>query len=112
MADGLSALEASGTMINAISVIGGGSRSQHWGQVLAAALNKPLIYRDGAVTGPAFGAARLARYNILGGDLKDMFAPPERIAEIEPAPQNVEILAPKYQKFQALYRALETQFAD
>ena len=60
-ADGLDALIEAGATIDKISVIGGGARSMWWGGVLAAALKRPLIYRDASEVGPAFGAARLAR---------------------------------------------------
>ena len=59
-ADGLDVLDRAGAKIDKISVIGGGARSMWWGGVLAAALKRPLIYRDGSEVGPAFGAARLA----------------------------------------------------
>src|SRR5688500_16403869 len=60
-ADGLDVLIEAGATIDKISVIGGGARSMWWGGVLAAALKRPLIYRDGSEVGPAFGAGRLAR---------------------------------------------------
>ncbi len=60
-ADGLDGLIEAGATIDKISVIGGGARSMWWGGVLAAALKRPLIYRDASEVGPALGAARLAR---------------------------------------------------
>src|SRR5439155_1506664 len=44
-ADGLDVLLEKGGSINAISVTGGGARLPYWGQLLAAALNRPLTYR-------------------------------------------------------------------
>lgn len=109
-ADGFDALTASGVDVQSISTIGGGSQSSYWRQILAAVLKRPLIYRDGAVTGPAFGAARLARYAQLGGDFSDAFAAPAILATIEPDASEVERLAPKRAQFKRLYRALETEF--
>lgn len=111
MADGLSAILASGTEVDAISVIGGGSRSLHWGRILAAVLCKPMVYRDGAATGPAYGAARLARHHIMDGNLSEMFAPPAIVSHVEPTADDINILAPKYERFKRLYRALEPEFS-
>ena len=47
-------------------MIGGGARSQFWGRILAAALNRPLHYPAGGELGPAFGAARLGRLAATG----------------------------------------------
>ena len=57
-ADGLDVLIEAGATIDKISVIGGGARSMWWGGVLAAALKRPLIYRDASEVGP--GARRCA----------------------------------------------------
>jgi xylulokinase len=65
-ADGQAALTAAGTAIGEVSVIGGGARSQFWGRILAAALNRPLHYPAGGELGPAFGAARLGRLAATG----------------------------------------------
>jgi len=110
MADGLEALMASGVNVHQISVIGGGAQSLYWGRILAAALNLPLVYRDGAATGPAFGAARLARYHIQGGAIDDMFTPPKVLDVVEPREGDIEMLMPKYEKFSALYHTIKKAF--
>src|SRR5205823_11014952 len=45
-ADGISVLLEKGGSVGEISVTGGGSRLPYWGQLLAAALNRPLTYRS------------------------------------------------------------------
>lgn len=110
MADGLTALCDAGVNVDHISVIGGGSQSYYWGQILAAALQRPLVYRDGAATGPAFGAARLARHAIQGGSFEKSFAPPAVIKVIEPETSIIENLAAKKAQFSRLYSLLETEF--
>jgi len=45
-ADGLEVLVEGGGEIGEISVTGGGARSLYWGQLIAAALNRPLTYRQ------------------------------------------------------------------
>ena len=103
MADGLNALMRSGVEIHSISVIGGGSRSPYWGRILAAALEKPLVYCDGADIGPSLGAARLARYSVLGGPFDEAFAPPKVLDVVQPHEADIECLAPKYRTFSDIY---------
>ncbi len=110
MADGFKALLSAGASIDTISVIGGGSQSQYWGRILAAALNRPLIYRDGSETGPAFGAARLARYSKIGGDYSDAFAPSAITDSIEPRQDDIEKLNPKMERFSRLYKAISQEY--
>jgi xylulokinase len=110
MADGLAGLVEAGAAVETISVIGGGSQSSYWGRVLSGALNRPLIYRDGAATGPAFGAARLARQAITKDEYKSAFAPPTIIETIEPNAKDVEILQAKHERYRALYANLENTF--
>lgn len=110
LADGVDALSAADAHIDALTVIGGGAQSAHWGRVLAAALGKRLIYRDGADVGPALGAARLAAYGVLGGDMADTFAPPPVLREIEPDPTLSNHYAEKRAQFAALYRTLNPLF--
>ncbi|HEX7814805.1 xylulokinase [Dyella sp.] len=59
--DGLLAVESAGVRSDEITVIGGGSRSAYWTQMLADILGKSLVLRSGGEVGPALGAARLAR---------------------------------------------------
>ncbi|MEC7289525.1 MAG: xylulokinase, partial [Pseudomonadota bacterium] len=73
MADGFEALLDAGVDVHSLSVIGGGSKSTYWGRILAAVLQRPLVYRDGAATGPAMGAARLARYSDIDAPYDEAF---------------------------------------
>lgn len=110
MADGFDALLGADIDVNAISVIGGGSKSSHWGRILANVLKRPLVYRDGAATGPAFGAARLARYAITGDTINDAFAAPEVLNVIEPHEPEADLLAEKRARYQSMYQALKQEF--
>jgi xylulokinase len=109
-ADGLDALVEAGAQVGAITVIGGGARSTWWGKVLAAALQKPLIYRTGAEEGPAFGAARLARLSLGKERVEDVCTAPPVRAIIEPDDHHVETLAHKRTEFARLYPALRARF--
>ncbi|WP_370170917.1 MULTISPECIES: xylulokinase [Hyphomonas] len=110
MADGFRALVESGVNVHSISVIGGGAQSTYWGRILSAVLDRPMVYRDGAATGPAYGAARLARYSVLGGSIEEMFEAPEVLQIVEPKEADIHKLAPKYEKFGTLYRTLKDTF--
>jgi xylulokinase len=109
-ADGLDVLIEAGASIEKISVIGGGARSMWWGSVLAAALKRPLIYRDGSEVGPAYGAARLARLARTGESPADVCRPPPVRVVIEPNERDIEQLAPKRQMFSTLYQDLRSRF--
>jgi xylulokinase len=109
-ADGLDALVEAGATIGDISVIGGGARSMWWGGVLAAALGRPLVYRDGSEVGPAAGAARLARLAKTGEKPEDVCRPPPVRARLEPNARDIERLAPKRKNFAKIYQDLRPRF--
>lgn len=112
MADGFDALLSAGAEIETLSVIGGGAQSPYWGKILASVLDRPLIYRESATVGPAFGAARLAKFGIEGGDASDSFAPPDILSVVEPDSDISAILAPKRARFSKLYQTLKPTFAE
>ena len=108
--DGLDALTDNGAHIDTITVIGGGARSAYWGGILSAALNRPLIYRDGGEVGPAYGAARLAQLGVEKGAVEDICTPPPITHVAEPSLAMVEKLAAKQEKFRSLYTLLKSSF--
>lgn len=109
-ADAERVLCESGSRIDSVSVIGGGARSALWGQILASALDRPLIYRRGGDLGPARGAARLARLGITGESTDHCCAelPVEFVAE--PDPSLVAHYAERIERFRSLYRTLRDTF--
>ena len=108
LADGLDALLASDVDIETLSVIGGGSGSQHWGRILASALSKPLIYREGSGVGPAVGAARLAKFGVAGGAQSKIFVKPPVVSEVEPEASLSDAFQTKRHRFRALYENLRS----
>ncbi len=110
--DGLDALLDSGAAIDTITVIGGGARSAYWGKILASALGRPLIYRDGGEVGPAFGAARLARLGLGKDAIEDVCAPPPIIDIIEPDDSLADRFTTKRSAFRHLYSALKSSFME
>lgn len=86
-ADGKEAMEAGGATFREADVIGGGSRSRLWVQMLASALDLPLHRLADGETGGAFGAARLARLALTGEDPAAICSRPRRIETIAPDPE-------------------------
>ena len=105
-ADGIAALRAGGTRIDRLSVIGGGSRSRHWGRILASALDVELAYLDGGEVGPALGAARLARLALTGEDPAAVCTAPSVHEVIAPDAALVATLAPKLARFRRAVSAI------
>ena len=91
-----------------LSVIGGGSRSEFWAQILADTLAVPLTYRDGAHVGPANGAARLARLAVGNEPIEDVCSQPPELARFTPQSENFERL----EQFRSLYPALQSRFGE
>ena len=110
--DGQEVLLEAGSSIAEICVTGGGSRSIFWGRILAAALNRPLIYRKGSEVGAAFGAARLARLAVTGESLESVCTQPSINRVIEPDAALSALLAARRPLFTNLYRDLRNAFAE
>ena len=108
LADGMDALRAAGTVIEELSVIGGGARSRYWGTILAAVLDTRLVYLEGGEVGPALGAARLAQMAVTGMSAAESCVRPPVSHTINPDPLLAERLAPAREKFRAAYPALKT----
>ena len=111
LADGHDALRVSGTAIETVSVIGGGARSTLWGRILASALDRPLAYRGSGETGPAFGAARLARLAVTGEDPATVCVAPAVAAVLQPDAALRDRYAARRPLFQSLYRQLRESFS-
>ena len=84
-ADCQDALAATGTRIENVFAVGGGSRSEVWLSAIATALDVPIAVPEAGDFGAAFGAARLGMMAAGGG--ADLAKPPkiDRIVEPETA---------------------------
>ncbi|MBB3226050.1 xylulokinase [Luteibacter sp. Sphag1AF] len=112
--DGLLAVESTGLVSSDITVIGGGSRSAYWTQMLADILGKPLTLRSGGEVGPALGAARLAHLAAEpGATLRDVCPMPARLAVREPdAARHAYFREKRHPLFRRLYQQLKPIFSD
>ncbi|WP_299564586.1 xylulokinase [uncultured Sulfitobacter sp.] len=103
--DGYEAIRATGGRFETLYVIGGGSASRYWLQMLATVLDTPLHVPQGRAFGAALGAARLGQAAATG-------QPADRIM---PAPATGDVITPDvalrdaydaaYARFRRLYPA-------
>jgi xylulokinase len=100
LADGLDVLAAAGAAPKSCVLVGGGSRSEFWAQLIADATGVALDIPDGADLGGAFGAARLGMLS-AGRTEQEVCAkrPVRRLIE----PRKVD-LTERLDRMRALYR--------
>jgi len=109
--DGLDALHESGLVPEAITVIGGGSRSDYWTQMLADILGRTLTLRSGGEVGPALGAARLAYLALEPALPLEQICPLPAVRAVRtPDPARHAYFAQRRVIFRKLYRALQPVF--
>ncbi|HMB47466.1 MAG TPA: FGGY-family carbohydrate kinase, partial [Afifellaceae bacterium] len=104
-ADCLDCLKRAGTDTRRMAAIGGGARSDLWLRMLADALNVRVERYAGAETGPAFGAARLARMAATGENAADVCAKPDVEIAFDPDAGKHAAWQERMETFRALYRA-------
>ena len=108
-ADGQDALLAGGANIERVSLVGGGSRSALWAQILADTLGRTLERHQGSEVGAALGAARLARLARGSESVAEVcFAPPV-LDRFEPDAARHAQLSQRLARFRQLYHALAPQ---
>ena len=111
MLDGLNALKAAGTTVGRLALVGGGSRSEDWAQLLASCLDTELATLEGGETGGALGAARLG-WLAAGGTEAEVCRPPQLHRVFAPSGAERERLLPRYERFRALYPRLRDLFRN
>jgi xylulokinase len=111
-ADGLDVLLEKGGSVGEITVTGGGARLPYWGNLLAAALNRPMTYRLGGEVGAALGAARLARLALTGERPEDVCVAPQIERVVQPDPALTSLLAIRRRLFVRLYEDLKDTFVE
>lgn len=111
LADGLAALMASGAAPTSLSLVGGGSRSDYWAQLIANTLNISLVTHSSGEVGAVIGAARLAMM-ATGVSEKDVCRRPPVVKEHLPQPESIPVLGERLQRFRSLYPALRSIYRD
>ncbi|MEL6569293.1 MAG: xylulokinase [Pseudomonadota bacterium] len=107
MADGLGAISQADISVDSLSVVGGGSRSRFWGQILASALQRPLDYREGADVGAALGAARLAAISLSPGAQDAWSVPPELLFSVASDADMADMYSQRRAQVSSLYHATQ-----
>jgi xylulokinase len=100
-------LAATGTRLDRLIAVGGGSRSDYWLQAIATALDLPVQLPVAGDFGGAFGAARLALMAATGAGAEIATLPPVA-RTIEP----VRALTSAFDAGHARYRAAQSAIKD
>ena len=100
--DGLAALNAAGSTVQRLSLVGGGARSTLWAQQLASALDVEIVTHGSSAVGGALGAARLA-WLATGAAQHSVCLSPDIEAVYRPDPAEQDMLLSRYAQFRALY---------
>jgi xylulokinase len=110
LADARDCLAAAGARIDRVGITGGGAKSALWTRMIAAATGLTVLRMKGAETGPALGAARLARIAATGEVAEAVCAKPEVADITEPDPDLAAQFIRQRERFKALYGALKAEF--
>jgi xylulokinase len=105
--DGLDAMRRAGSQIDEVQLVGGGSRSTLWAQLLADVLGVRVLIGEDSSVGAALGAARLAQ--LCGEDLSaariaQVCRAPKVLHQLTPAPS--KLLVQRLAAFRSAYPAL------
>ncbi len=111
LAQGIASLRATHIDLQRVSLIGGGSRSGYWAQMLADVTGLEVVQRADAAVGPALGAARLAWCASDHTISAAIFPQPPALQTHLPRPQEQARLQARSARFAALYEAVAGQFA-
>ena len=100
--DGLAALNAAGSAVQRLSLVGGGARSALWAQQLASSLNVEIVTHGSSAVGGAQGAARLG-WLATGASQQTVCLSPAVEHIYRPDADEQDMLATRYTRFRALY---------
>ena len=107
MRDCMEALKASGTRIDSLLAIGGGSQSRFWVETLATVLDQPVGLLAGGENGAAMGAARLAIMAATGAETSAVMHAPRPAETIDPQAGLHAAYDDAYGRYGRLYPALK-----
>jgi xylulokinase len=111
--DGLDAMRRAGSRISEVQLVGGGSRSALWAQLLADVLQVRVLIGEASSVGGALGAARLAALGL--GELNaariaDICRAPKALHRLEPKPSAA--LEHRLATYRSAYQALRPVFSS
>jgi xylulokinase len=111
--DGLDAMRRAGSRIDEVQLVGGGSRSTLWAQLLADVLQVRVLIGQASSVGGALGAARLAALGlgeINAARIADICRAPTTLQRFEPHPS--ARLEHRLATYRAAYQALRPVFSS
>ncbi|MGF1706821.1 xylulokinase [Enterovibrio baiacu] len=108
--DCLLALESANTYLSSLGAIGGGVKSDYWLQMLSDVLNLVIHKYDGAETGPALGAARLAILCHTERSIEAVCQSPAIEKTFMPNAERHAFYADKHAQFSSLFKVLEPTY--
>ena len=104
--DSFDALSATGTKIDRLIAVGGGSKSDYWVQAIATSLDMQIELPVAGDFGGAFGAARLGMMAATGAGVE--MAPAPQIAHtIDPNPSLTGAFSDAHARYRASYDAMK-----
>src|SRR5271166_4516553 len=107
-ADGVEVLDAAGARPERPLLVGGGARSEFWGQMISDATGLMIDLAAGAEAGAALGAARLAMLAAGAGSVGEVCMRPPTQRTFEPRAEREGLHAPRLKRYRALYPAEKT----
>lgn len=111
VADSLAAIKDTGTLIHSASLIGDGSQSRFWAELLVTACDMPLDLHAPQFDPASLGAVRLARLAVGDCTAGELCVPPSVVETVVPRGDWREELEVRHARFRRLYRALKSEFA-
>ena len=105
--DSFDALTSTGTKIERLLAVGGGSKSEYWIQAVATTLGLSISIPVSGDFGGAFGAARLGMM-AAGGLPSDVATAPKIVRVVDPVPSLQDDFLSGLSSYRAAYRALKT----
>jgi xylulokinase len=105
--DSFDALTSTGTKIERLLAVGGGSKSEYWIQAIATTLGLSISIPISGDFGGAFGAARLGMM-AAGGLPSDVATAPKIVRVVDPVPSLQDDFLSGLSSYRAAYRALKT----
>ena len=103
-ADHFDILSDANISLESCFVVGGGARSDFWGQMIADVINFPLDLPEGAELGGAFGAARLAMLASNAGSETEICFKPKIKTRFMPDATRHDFYLPRLARFRGLYK--------
>jgi xylulokinase len=115
MRDGLDAIRRAGSHVTSLQLVGGGSRSPLWAQLLADSLELEITVGQDSGVGAAIGAARLAQLSqtpCVTADINRVCSRPIVLRRYIPDDKGVHLARRRQSIYRSSYQALRGVYAQ